>query len=122
MVNICRNVYENKVIVAENITDEAIEIFNNNYKGQWIQEANAELKAGSVKETGILTVLDTGDEIRFEDNNKNPVFLPDEGIGMSYKMAQLLGVDIGDIISWRIYGQKDWKESKISVLYKTPMG
>lgn len=115
------NVYENKISVSDNITKEAIEVLGKNYKGQWIQEANI-VKAGCLKEYGILTVLDAGDEIKFEDKEQNPILMPDDGIGLSYKIAKLLGVNIGDNISWRIYGQKDWKEAKISAIYRTPMG
>lgn len=116
------NVYENKIYVSEDITKEAMEVMQSSYKGQWIQEADIEIKSGTLKESGILTVLDEGEEIHFKDKNLNPILLPDEGVALSYNMARVLNVGVGDNIYWRIYGQKDWKESKISAIYRTPMG
>lgn len=116
------NVYENKIYVSEAISKESMEVINSSYKGQWIQEADIEMKSGTHKESGILTVLDDGDEIQFMDKNLKPILLPDEGVALSYNMSRVLNVGVGDNIYWRIYGQKDWKESKISAIYRTPMG
>ena len=116
------NVYEDKINLDSHTFKEDIAEVANSYSGQWIQESPIELKSDSKKENGFLTVLDDGDEIRFEDVQRNRISIPSKGVGISYKMAELLDVKAGDNIEWRIYGQKDWARSEISVIYRTPMG
>ncbi len=116
------NVYEDKINLNPNASKEDIATLANSYSGQWIQELSIELKLNANKENGFLTVLDIGDKIRFEDEERHRISLPDKGIGISYKMAELLNAETDDIIEWRIYGQKDWIKSEISVIYRTPMG
>ena len=116
------NVYEEKINLDPNASKKDIATLASSYSGQWIQESSIELKLKVNKENGFLTVLDIGDEIQFEDVERNRISLPDKGIGISYKMAELLNAKTGDIIEWRIYGHKDWIGSEISVVYRTPMG
>lgn len=116
------NVYENKINLKEDASKEAISEISKLYKGQWIQETNIELKFDGVKESGSLTVLDEGEEILFEDEKRNRISLPDKGVALTYKMAELLNVNIGGTIQWRAYGEKDWLESRVTAIYRTPMG
>ena len=116
------NVYEDKINLDPHASKEDIAVIANTYSGQWISESTIELKFDTNKENCFLTVLDAGDKIRFEDAQKNKISLPDKGVGISYKMAELLDVKKGDIIEWRIYGQKNWTNSEISAIYRTPMG
>ena len=116
------NVYEDKINIDPKASSEDITLLTNSYSGQLIQEASIELKFKSNKVNGLLTVAEQGDKIRFEDTRGERIALPDRGIGISQKMAEQLNSEIGDIIEWRIYGQKDWIESEISVIYRTPMG
>ncbi|HEY8343606.1 MAG TPA: ABC transporter permease [Bacillota bacterium] len=37
-------------------------------------------------------------------------------------MAQRLQVDLGASLHWRIYGEKEWQEAKVTAIYWTPMG
>lgn len=115
------NKYENKINLKEEVTKEEIASLSISYKGQWLQEINIELLAGDEKESGSLMVLDVGEEIKFEDEKRNEIFLPKEGIALSYKMAKLLKVHVGDSVQWRVYGEKKWQSSVIKELYRTPM-
>jgi putative ABC transport system permease protein len=116
------NVYENKINLKEDINVEADDELSKMYNGQWIQEANIEMKAKGVKKSGSLTVLDKGEEILFEDKERNRLSLPDKGVALTYKMAELLKVNIGETVLWRAYGEKNWQEAQIAAIYRTPMG
>ncbi|WIV12933.1 ABC transporter permease [Proteiniborus sp. MB09-C3] len=116
------NVYESKINLIENSSKEALDALSKSYKGQWIQESAIELRSETGKENGSLTVLDVGEEIRFEDDKRRKISLPAKGIGMSYKMAKLLKINTGDTVEWRSYGEKSWKKSIVSVIYRTPIG
>lgn len=116
------NLYESKINLNVNPSDEALESISKSCSGQWIMEASIEISNGDDKENGSLTVLDSGDEIKFIDDKGIYISLPDSGVAMSGKIAQLLKVKTGDTIEWRIYGDKAWKSSVVTAIYNTPIG
>ena len=116
------NVYISKVNLNEHIEKQELADLHKTYTGQLIQESQVQIRYGDKKESGALTVLDEGNEINFENVKKEKIYLPDEGIGISFKIAEILEVDMGDTIEWRIYGEKDWQKSTIIAIYRTPMG
>lgn len=116
------NIYQSKINLEENHSNESLTAIVENYEGQLVQESSIELKANDVKKQGSLTVLDSGQQILFENESRKKIFLPAEEIGVSYKMAELLGIKTGDTIEWRIYGEKDWIESTVSAVYRAPIG
>lgn len=111
-----------KIKLTADYTREDLAVLSDRYHGQWIQEANVELKAGPRKKSGFLTVLDQGDQVQLRDHRRQEMPLPDEGIGLTRKMARLLQVDLGSALQWRIAGEKDWQEAKVAALYWLPMG
>lgn len=119
------NIYESKLNLVETPGTEAVESISNSLNGQWIMEAAIELRNGDLRENGTLTVLDKGDkqeEIRFKAENNTTISLPDEGTAISAKMAKLLNLKTGDTVQWRLYGMKEWKSSRISAIYRIPIG
>jgi len=116
------NVYKSKVNLDEHIKKDDLANLQKTYTGQWIQESQVQIKYEDKIESGALTVLGEGNEINFEDKKREKIYLPDEGLGISFKIAEILEVDIGDTIEWRIYGDKDWQKSTIKVIYRTPLG
>ncbi len=116
------NVYKSKVNLDEYVKKDDLVNLQKTYTGQWIQESKVQIKYGDKKENGALTVLDEGNEINFEDKGRQKISLPDEGIGISFKVAEILKADIGDTIEWRIYGDKGWQKTVIKAIYRTPMG
>ncbi len=116
------NVYESKINLQKSITDGELKNIKNTYKGQWIQESKVQIRYNSISESGALTVLSEGDQIIYENENGQKIVMPKEGIGISYKMAEVIKAKIGDTIEWRIMGSKDWVKSDIKAIYRTPMG
>lgn len=116
------NLYESKINLVENPSKEAQDSISKSYSGQWIMEASIELRNDNNKENGSLTVLDIGDKMHFKDYKNRLISLPEEGIAISSKMAELLGIRPGDTVEWRLYGEKEWIRSIATLTYRTPMG
>lgn len=91
------------------------------YKGQLMQESSVEILAGDERETGALTVLDTGNYMHYQDMSLNKVRLSGNGMALSYKMAQNLGIHQGDFIKWHIVGEDEWETSRVVQVYRDPM-
>ena len=111
-----------RINLEDGITDAQVDTLARQYPGQLIQESGVALKAGGVEKSGTLTVLTPGDECRLLDGRGNEVALPDNGVAISGKMAQLLGAKLGDGISWRVYGENAWRQSIIGAIYRAPVG
>jgi len=116
------NRYESRILLEDSATEAEISAIAAEYEGQWISESAVEIKAGDSKETGTLSVLGDGDLIRFEDDKGVPVTISDNDICLTYKMADLLDIKQGDAIQWRVYGEKEWTGSNVTLLYRAPMG
>lgn len=114
--------YAAKINLNSNVSGSELAALQSKYHGQLIQETNIELKTGAVEKSGDLAVVGPGSMYNFEDSAMKSISLPVSGIGMSYKMASLLNVRIGDTVRWRIYGEKTWKDATIHTIYRTPIG
>ena len=68
-----------------------------------------------------LFVDDSNGYIRYVDNKYNFIKLDsNDGVYVTYKYASLNNVSIGDTISWHIYGDKKYYESKVIGFYRDP--
>ncbi len=87
---------------------------------QWIQESNIELQteSGEVKQT-VLTVMGEGEMLNFFDDNDNKMEIPGDGIIISRKLAQDLGVSEGDTVDICLFGTDEWKTLSVVSLSKT---
>lgn len=112
--------YKNKILLAETASNEQIQTIKTQFDGQLVEEQQIEILANSKKKSGALTVLNGGDFIRFQDDKSNEIQLKSSEIAMTYKMAQVLGVNVGDEIRWHIYGSDKWNTAKVEQLYKSP--
>ncbi len=90
------------------------------YKGQMVENAAIEIEAGGTKKSGSATVYDTGNFLHFENGTLKPMHLNEQGISMSYKMADILDLKEGDVFRWHIIGDDKWKTSRIADIYRNP--
>ncbi|HAW69696.1 MAG TPA: cell division protein FtsX, partial [Firmicutes bacterium] len=114
--------FETKLMLAEDISAEQLQDLVVKYQATPILESAVEIIAGNIKETGTLLVSDETELIRYMDANRRYINLPDEGAALSYKMAKALGVDVGDTITWHIFGSSEWVNSEITAIHRTPVG
>lgn len=114
--------FQNRINLSSDIQETDIEALKEKYGGQLIQESTIELKALDQKVNALLTVAEDGTAIHYQNKSLASIALPEDSTGISYKMAKTLGVSVGDSVSWRIYGQKDWQSATIGFIYRTPVG
>lgn len=106
-----------KIALAEDITDAQIAALSDACPGQLVQEGALEIAANGVQKSGTLTVLAPGDDYRLPGAE-----IPQSGAAISRKMAQLLSVGAGDSVRFRVYGESDWREVRIALVYRAPIG
>lgn len=92
------------------------------YDGQMIEEAAIEIWSDNAVKTGTLTVTDDGNYYHFQNGSLENQVLSENGVAISYKMAQILGVSEGDIVYWSIVGVDKTHMSRIEQLFRIPTG
>ena len=114
--------FNSKLILDENITDSQLDHILEETNGEGIMEEAIELKYKGNKKTGTLTVLNQSEFYRVTDKNRNYIELDPDGIAISDRMAEVLGLKIGDKVRWHIAGNPKWIDSEITETYSIPFG
>lgn len=114
------NKFETKLNLEKKASPEQITSIINKTNGQQLMEGEIEIKANSIKKSGSLTVTDNVTLMKTTDKNRNYINLPENELSISYKMAELLNVKKGDLITWHVYGDDNWIKSTVAEIYRNP--
>jgi putative ABC transport system permease protein len=114
--------FKYKLTLKENLTDEEIKELEENYGEYTSLTLGIEVKdENGDRVQNNAFVYDAGDYIRFQDNDNNFMKLDsNDGIYVTYKLAEIKDYKIGDTIKWHIYGDNTYYESKIVGFNKDP--
>ena len=111
-----------KVVFGQQVSNLEKRQYNQEFKGQLVQEGSCEFKTDTLVKKGMITVLDDGNYLHYQNYEGDEIRLAQNGIAMSAKMAKVLGLEVGDFVEWHIVGEKHWERSRITLLYRTPTG
>ena len=114
--------FNSKLVLDENITDSQLGHILDDTSGEGMMEEAIELKYKGSKKTGTLTVMNKSELYRVTDGNRNFIDLDSNGIAISDKMAEVLGLEVGDKVRWHIAGNPKWIDSEITETYSIPFG
>ena len=114
--------FDYKLNLKENLTDNELKELYDKYGEYTSQSLGIEIKDNEGKrESNNIFVTDAGNYVRFV-NRKNE-FVPkpnDNGVYVTYKLAETKGYKIGDKITWHIYGDNNYYTSEIIGFNKDP--
>ncbi|WP_455644897.1 ABC transporter permease [Methanosphaera sp.] len=114
------NHYNTQLVLEENATDSQIASILSEVNGTQVMNQPIEIRANGVKKTQSITVYNQTDLITPTDQYTNPITLPEDGVSLTIKSAQLLGVEEGDTIEWHMYGNTTWINSTVDKIYADP--
>lgn len=114
--------FNSKLLLEENITDSQLDHILDETGGERIREEAIELKYKGIKKTGTLTVMNDSEYYKVTDANRNYMHLDPDGIAISDKMAEVLGLKVGDKVRWHVAGNPKWIDSEITETYSIPFG
>ena len=114
--------FNSKLILEENITDSQLDHILDETGGEGIREEAIELKYKGIKKTGTLTVMNDSEYYKVTDANRNYMHLDPDGVAISDKMAEVLGLKVGDKVRWHVAGNPKWIDSEITETYSIPFG
>lgn len=113
--------FKYKLTLTENISNNELKIIEDEYGNKTSKTYGIELKRNGKKESNNIFVTDAGNLVRFVDRKGNFIKVDkNDGIFVTYKLAELNNYKIGDKISWHIYGDDKYYTSKIIGFNKDP--
>lgn len=114
--------FDYKLNIKEGISSEEYTKLYDKYGSNTSQSLGIEIKDKDGKrESNNILVTDAGDYLRFVDNKNRLKEKPtNDGVYVTYKLADTKGYKIGDQIEWHIYGDNKYYKSKIIGFNKDP--
>lgn len=112
--------FKYKLSLEEGYTDDKLEKLTNEYGNATSMSLGIEIKNKDVKETNIITVNDAKDYLRYTDHNREYMNLNDDGVYITEKLSDSLNLNVGDEITWHIFGDDTWHTNKIVGLNRDP--
>ena len=114
--------FDYKLILKENLSNNELNNIYNKY-GKYTSESigiEIQNKNGN-RESNNIFVTDANNYVRFVDRKNNIINKPnDNGIYVTYKLAETKGYKLGDKIRWHVYGDKKYYVSEIIGFNKDP--
>lgn len=114
------NHYDSKLIVDDNATVSQIDEVVDNVNGDKLMEGAIEIESGTAKKSASLLVLNGTNLVTPTDYDRNHVEIGNDEVSISQKMADMLGVDVGDTVKWHIMGSDKWVKTKIDKIHADP--
>lgn len=111
-----------KLMFNESVSELEKEEYNQQFKGQLVQEGSCEFRKGDTIKAGSVNIIEEGNYIHYQDEKGNEIEIPEYGVALSVKMAQLLDLEVGDFVEWHMVGEENWEKTRITTLYRTPTG
>ena len=112
--------FEYKLSLSNNYTNEQLEKLADKYGNSTSETLGIEIKNGDKKEANTLVVNDAKDYLKYTNHNREYMDLKDDGIYITEKLSEKYNLNIGDTISWHIFGDNTWYTCKIVGLNRDP--
>ena len=114
------NHYDSKLVIDEEATLSEIDDVADEVNGDKIMEGAIEIESDSAKKSGSLMVLNHTDLVTPTDYDWNRISIADDEVSISQKMADMLGVGVGDSVKWHIMGSDKWVNTTIDKIHADP--
>ena len=114
------NHVESKLVIDDDASQSQIDNVVKKVDGEKVIESTIEIESNHTKKSATLMVLNDTDLITPTDIHQNKIDLADDEVSISQKMADLLGVGIGDTVKFHDLGSEKRIEVKIDKIHGHP--
>lgn len=112
--------FDYKLALKTDCSDKILENLISEYGDNTSQTLGIEIKNEDIRESNNIFVDDSNGYVRFVNHSQEYINLNDNGIFVTEKLADTKGYEIGDKISWHIYGEDTYYESEIVGIDRDP--
>lgn len=115
--------YETKLLLKPTSDSSDISKLVSNFDGEAIEEQVVEIKADNKNILKNMTIYEKSSPsmIQLTDQRKQHYQLPEDGLSISYRLAEKENISIGDNVAWRLISDQEWHESKVTGIYRVPI-
>lgn len=113
------NHFESKLIVDRNTSIDEINTIAREVNGDHIMESTIELTNNKTVAASLL-ILNNTDLITTTDDNHDRIKIGNDEVSISKKMADVMGVNVGDTIDFHILGSDKNIKVKIDKMHSSP--
>lgn len=114
------NHYDSKLVIDDEANISEVDDVADEVNGDKIMESAIEIESDTCKKSGSLLVLNHTDLVTPTDYDWNRIKIEDDEVSVSQKMADMLGIGIGDTVKWHIMGSDKWIKTKIDKIHSDP--
>ena len=115
------NHYDSKLVIDEDASQSQIDNVADKVNGVEIMESAIEIESDTAKKSASLLVTNGTDLITPTDYDRNHIEIDNDEVSISQKMADMLGVGVGDTVKWHIMGSDKWVKTKIDKIHADPI-
>lgn len=112
--------FEYKLSLENDYSEDEFNDLTSKYGKSTSQTLGIEIKNKDVKETNVITINDSQNKLRYTDHDRNYINLKNNGVYITEKLSESLGLNVGDEITWHIFGDDNWYTTKIVGLNRDP--
>ena len=109
-----------RVELEADITQRDAQEYARELSGQQVGEYQVEFVTDTISKTGILTVVDVGSYVHLQNEVLVEEEMDQDGIALSYKMADLLGIRKNEYLRWHKVGDTKWQNTRVTQIYRNP--
>ena len=113
------NHFESKLILDGNVSLSEIDSIAEKVNGDAIMESSIEIINNKTEAASLLILNDTN-LITTTNDNHDKIEIADDEVSISKKMADIMGVSVGDTIDWHIIGSDENVKIKIDRMHSSP--
>ncbi len=114
------NQYETQLVLEDDVSQSQIDSIVKDVNGTPLMTKSIQIKANGIKKTETLTVHDKTPLIGSTDKYRRNISLPEDGVSITQKTADMFGLKVGDKIEWHLYGNETWINSTVGAIYGHP--
>ena len=112
--------FKYQLTISSDITEEKLEDLINKYGNHTSQTLLIEVKDGENKVSNNIFVNDTSDYVRLLGHKWETTEMKNDGVYVTEKLAEVNGYNIGDTVTWHIFGDSTYYETKIIGFNRDP--
>ena len=115
------NHYDSKLVIDDEASLSEINEVADEVHGDKLMESAIEIESDNSKKSASLLVLNDTDLVTPTDYDWNKIDIANDEVSISQKMADLLGVGVGDTVKWHIMGSDKWINTTIDKIHADPV-
>jgi len=105
---------------SDGINFDTVYEYATKYDGQMIMRVSTDMYGTGNTYTQTMNVVDKGNLFLFQNKRGEYMNLPEDGVAISAKAAKSLGVQLGDIVSFKDSSHNRYYKCRIRAIYKSP--